>query len=394
MPLAPYAVSETNSRGRQYPVVLAKDRTAFQRDYTRILHSQAFRRLQGKTQVFGGYRPIAVRSRMSHSMEVEQISRSLARQMNLNQDLCAALAIGHDMGHAPFGHLGQDALDLSMKQYGGFEHNHQALRLVDELECPYPAHPGLNLMFETREGLLKHCRPARAAVLGDIAKRHLNGQSPTLEAQAVDVSDALAYLHADLEDAVLLGVITLDQLDVLEGFTQAKRRIQAMMPGQPLPMAAGMAAIDPAQAANHRTLFQEVMRNMLAHAIEDVVRASKVRLLQDDPKSPDHARSLPPLIGFAEESRANIVALRKFSRDFIYDSPSVREERNGKDVLVQALFSAAVDNPEFLGVDPVQLRLDPYRAAADRVAAMTDAEADDWGRRLSIETVPARKAAP
>lgn len=385
MNLASYAVSETNSLGRQHPVSLAKDRTAFQRDYTRILHSQAFRRLQGKTQVFGGYRPIAVRSRMSHSMEVEQISRSLARQMHLNQDLCAALAIGHDIGHAPFGHLGQDALDECMKEHGGFEHNHQALRLVDELESPYPGHPGLNLMFETREGLLKHCRPHRAKTLGDVAKRHLTGKSSTLEAQAVDMADALAYLHADIEDAVMLGVIGVGQLEALQSYQGARERVRLQMPGWAMPTDAGMHSPDPTEASAHRTMFQELVRNMLAHGIEDVVRSSKIRLLQEMPKSPEDVRDLSPLIDFSEEQRQHMAELRKFSRAHIYDSPSVREERAGKDQLVKDLFAAAVERPQFFGVDPVQLKINPYRAATDRVAAMTDAEASDWGNRLALE---------
>jgi dGTPase len=259
MPDSSYAVSEQNSRGRQYPVAPTRDRSAFQRDYTRLVHSHSFRRLQGKTQVFPAewFQPSPIdllhkdycsvpgylqalrmspsdthRTRMSHSIEVEQISRSLARALNLNSDLAGTLAVGHDIGHPPFGHTGQDALNSLFADVGGFEHNHHALLLVDKIESPYQEHPGLNLMFETREGLLKHCSLERAKLLGPVAGRHFTGESPPLEVQAVDAADQIAYLFGDLEDAVDRFVLSPDQLSEQYWFRDAWAKAQ---PGIPIP---------------------------------------------------------------------------------------------------------------------------------------------------------------
>ena len=222
MSLASYAVTDDKSKGRPIAEPAPKDgRSEFARDRDRVTHSYAFRQLSGKTQVFTpasnqfGASPSekilyddAMRTRMSHSIEVAQVARSIARALKLNEDLSETLALAHDMGHTPFGHSGQDVLNECMKPYGGFEHNIQSLRVVTDLEHRYMEFKGLNLMFETREGILKHCSTKNAQILGDVAWRHREGKSPTLEAQATDLGDAIAYMCHDIDDGIRSGLIT------------------------------------------------------------------------------------------------------------------------------------------------------------------------------------------
>ena len=229
--LAPYAVTEANSRGRRHDEPAPVARGQFQRDRDRIVHSTAFRRLEYKTQVFVNHEGDLFRTRLTHSIEVAQITRGIARELGLNEDLAESIAFAHDLGHTPFGHAGQDALNACMKDFGGFEHNLQSLRTVDLLEDRYAAFDGLNLMFETREGILKHCSRANAERLGDVGRRFLEGSQPALEAQLANLADEIAYNNHDVDDGLRSGLITLEQLDDVPLFAAQRREAEARWPG-------------------------------------------------------------------------------------------------------------------------------------------------------------------
>ena len=375
--LASYAVTEQNSRGRLHPVQLAKDRNAFQRDYTRLVHSRSCRRLQGKTQVFPAEQGTlydAYRTRLTHSLEVEQIARSGARHLGLNQDLCGALAIGHDIGHAPFGHTGQDVLNDLFKDIGGFEHNHHALRLVDILESPYPTHRGLNLMFETREGLLKHCTHARAQSLGAVAERHITGQSPPLEVQLVDASDQIAYLHGDLEDAVDKGLFTPEFLmDEMPGFALFWADVQKAFPGTRLPTTKDLN--DPSTAQPARAALGEVWRRMLSDAIDNMVLTSRSNIELEQIETLGDVRAARPLIALSEDKAKLHRDLRRFSRTWIYESPQVREHRDIERKALRDLHDSVMANPSVWGMTgPTP----PREELRDWMAGLTDRAVMSW----------------
>jgi dGTPase len=380
MPLTSYAVNEDNSRGRQHRITLAHDRNAFQRDYTRVLHSSAFRRLSGKTQVFSAILGDQFRTRMTHSLEVEQVARSIARRLNLNDDLAGVLAISHDIGHAPFGHTGQDVLNDLMKDHGGFEHNAQALRLVDELESPYRHHRGLNLMFETREGLLKHCTPTRAQALGPIAARHLDGRSSTLEAQVVDWADAIAYTHADLEDAFKMGVLSLDELVQAPGYKETFERIQQRdghtQPPTPADLKAGGE-----RGRQAKALIQEVLREMMSEAIDDLVVSTRAALEGSRIRTLDDVRKSKPLVQFSPAMRAQHTALKRFSRTTIYSHPRIEEMRQQHSIVLRDLFAIYERQPQVLGGNSSE-ETNLYRRIADHISGMTDRFAIDEHARL------------
>ncbi|MEM6514517.1 MAG: deoxyguanosinetriphosphate triphosphohydrolase, partial [Pseudomonadota bacterium] len=212
MTLAPYAADETRSSGRRVAESAAEYRGEYQRDRDRIIHSTAFRRLAHKTQVFVSGQGDLYRTRLTHSIEVAQIGRTVALALGLSEPLTEAICLAHDLGHTPFGHAGQDILNTCMRDYGGFEHNFQSLRVVDELETRYADFPGLNLMFETREGILKHCSLNNARTLDELGKRFINREQPGLEAQVADFADAIAYNNHDVDDGFRAGMLTLDQL--------------------------------------------------------------------------------------------------------------------------------------------------------------------------------------
>lgn len=377
--LAKYATTELNSRGREHQVQLAKDRNPFQRDYTRILHSRTWRLTQGKTQVFpaemGGISD-TYRTRMSHSLEVEQISRSIARQLGLNQDLCASLSIGHDIGHAPFGHSGQDILNEAFSDIGGFEHNHQALRLVDLIESPYPDHLGLNLMFETREGLLKHCSRERALSLGPVAARHLDGTHPVLEVQVVDLSDSIAYLHGDLEDAIDKGIVTPSFLmNEMPGFKMFWEQAVSSFPDLQFPSDTDVK--DPVKSRSARAALSEVWRRMLSDAIESAVSQSRYNLETHKIDNLFDVRLFgKPLISLSNEKAELHRNLRKFSRKYIYEHEIVEARRIEDRAALKALCSAAIENPLSFGLN--KKALDDKRVILDWIASLTDRSVTDW----------------
>lgn len=347
--LAYYAVSEYNSRGRQHPVILAKDRNAFQRDYTRLVHSRSFRKLHGKTQVFPaemGEMHDTYRTRMSHSIEVEQVARSIARALKVNEDLCGALAVGHDIGHAPFGHLGQDVLNDLFKDIGGFEHNYQALKIVDQLESPYPDYKGLNLMFETREGLLKHCNRDRATALGAVAERHLNGSSPPLEVQIVDAADQIAYLHGDLEDAFDKGLFDNIDLNEIPGFSDAWEEILKESPHLSFPSKQSLVSNDHHTRQSTSAIVGEVWRKMLSNSVNNLIIHSRSNIELCGIETLSDVRLSSPLITLPPPCAELNRAIRAFSRKNIYNHPRVTHYLKTAEEAFRMLYEKAMEHPE------------------------------------------------
>lgn len=279
--LAPWASRPGLSRGRRYPQPPAPTRSEFQRDRDRIVHSSAFRRLVYKTQVFVNHEGDMFRTRLTHSLEVAQLARAIARALNLEEDLAEAIALAHDLGHTPFGHAGQDALNACMAAHGGFEHNLQSLRVVDVLEQRYPDYDGLNLCFETREGILKHCSPSNArrieqAEPGGVARRFLDGTQPSLEAQLTNLADEIAYNAHDLDDGVRSGLLTLEQVAA-----------------EPLAARFHAQALAEHPRLQGRRLLYETIRRMLSEQVYDVIRHTRAALAEAAPASADAARAAP-----------------------------------------------------------------------------------------------------
>ncbi|MFM2118737.1 MAG: hypothetical protein RL722_205 [Pseudomonadota bacterium] len=372
--LAAWASDPARSRGRRLDEPGAPTRNAFQRDRDRIVHSTAFRRLVYKTQVFLNHEGDLFRTRLTHSLEVAQIGRSIARSLGLHEDLVEAIALAHDLGHTPFGHAGQEALQHCMAAHQGFEHNLQSLRVVDVLEQRYAGFDGLNLCFETREGVLKHC-PARVARWierhepGGIGRRFLDRSQPGLEAQLANLADAIAYNAHDVDDGVRSGLITLEQAARVPLI--ARFRDQAL---QDHPELAGRS--------DRRLLF-ETLRRMLSAQIYDVIDHSRAALQAAGVRSADEARAAArPLISFSPAMRAESQALSRFLFRQLYRHPQVMEStRRGRQVIAD-LFAAYVSRPQEM---PADFAASPLRerAAADYVAGMTDRYAIREHRRLT-----------
>ena len=359
MTLAPYACDPAQSRGRRHPVTPAPTRDDFQRDRDRIVHSTAFRRLVYKTQVFLNHEGDLFRTRLTHSIEVAQLARSIARALQLNEDLTEAIALAHDLGHTPFGHAGQDALNDCMAAHGGFEHNLQSLRVVDWLEHRYPDHDGLNLSFETREGILKHCSAANARLLeaaepGGVARRFIDGTQPSLEAQLANLADEIAYNAHDIDDGVRSGLLTLAQVAEVPLFARHLRTVRAEYP----------------RLAERRTLY-EAIRRMLSAQIYDVIDATGAALAAAAPRSADDARRTGRLVQFSAEMRAQSSALKRFLFANLYRHPQVVDTTAQARQVVRELFAAYLDRPAELRPSFAE-RPDRERAVADYIAGMTD----------------------
>jgi dGTPase len=372
--LAPYACDPARSRGRRHPEPPAPTRNDHQRDRDRIVHSTAFRRLVYKTQVFLNHEGDLFRTRLTHSLEVAQLGRSIARTLRLNEDLVEAIALAHDLGHTPFGHAGQDALDECLRDHGGFEHNLQSLRVVDRLEQRYPDFDGLNLTFETREGILKHCTRRRAEELearepGGVARRFLDGTQPSLEAQLVNVADEIAYSAHDIDDGVRSGLLTLDQL---EAVPLVARYLAA-------------ARADHPRLAGRRLLF-ETIRRLLSQLVYDVIDHTGERLQQLAPADADAVRRAPPLVGFGEATRAEVVALKRFLFQALYRHPQVVAKTNAGRQVVRELYAAYLAAPAEMPADYAQA-VDLPRAVADYIAGMTDRFALREHQRLTGRAV-------
>ena len=358
--LAPYASLPECSRGRRHPEPPPSNRSEFQRDRDRIIHANAFRRLEYKTQVFVNHEGDLFRTRLTHSLEVAQIARVLARSLGLNEDLTEAIALAHDLGHTPFGHAGQDELNACMREFapdaGGFEHNLQSLRVVDTLEERYAAFEGLNLCFETREGILKHCSLAHARQLGDVGQRFIDKTQPSLEAQLANLADEIAYNNHDIDDGIRSGLLTVDQLQTVPLFQRHYAQASSRWPG--------VAA---------RRIVSETIRQMINTLIVDVTETSAARLAQIRPPDADAARQCGALIAFSDPLRQEADALKKFLMDHLYRHYKVMRMTAKARRIVRELFTAFIEDPRLLPPDYRYEGLSlQARAIADYIAGMTD----------------------
>ena len=321
--LAPYAATVPSSRGRRHAEPPPALRTEFQRDRDRIVHSTAFRRLVYKTQVFVNYEGDLYRTRLTHSLEVAQIARTVARALRLNEDLAEAISLAHDLGHTPFGHAGQDALNACMRDFGGFEHNLQSLRVVDHLEDRYASFRGLNLTFETREGILKHCSLKHARELGDVGRRFLDRTQTGLEAQLANIADEIAYNNHDVDDGLRSGLVTLEQLGAVPFFAEHLRHIDRRHPNSK-PQLRG----------------SEAVREMIGELVADLVRATSAAIAAAAPGHIDDVRALPHgLVDLSPPLREAQLALKQFLRDALYTHPHVRQMTEQAQDTVRYLFT-------------------------------------------------------
>jgi len=364
--LAPYAACSSRSRGRVHAEPPPTGRDEFQRDRDRIIHSTAFRRLEYKTQVFVNHEGDLFRTRLTHSLEVAQIARSIARNLGLNEALTEAISLAHDLGHTPFGHAGQDALNACMAEHGGFEHNLQSLRVVDLLEERYADFDGLNLTFETREGILKHCSRRNAERLGPIGERFLRGEQPSLEAQLANVADELAYNNHDVDDGLRSGLITLEQLEQVGIFARHIAEVRARYPGL-----AG------------RRLIHETIRRMINTLVVDLTNESRRLIAEHAPASIEAVRMSPPMIGFSRAVAAEQVELKQFLRHALYRHYLVVRMSGKSQRILSELFSAFIGDHRLLPPqDQARAGVDAARAIADYIAGMTDRYAIREHRRL------------
>lgn len=373
--LAACAARTGSGRGRQYPEPTHAYRGEFQRDRDRVIHSGGFRRLVYKTQVFINHEGDLYRTRLTHSLEVAQIARTVARALSLNEELVEAIALAHDLGHPPFGHAGEDALNECMKPWGGFEHNLQSLRVVDELEERYLAFPGLNLCFETREGILKHCSRRHARHLGAVGERFLLRQQPGLEAQVVNLADEIAYNNHDVDDGLRSGLLTEDALSAVPLF---RRHHAPLLSANP--------------HASRRALIHETIRGMINEVVTDLIETTRKNLAAHELKSIDDVRTLKvPLVGFSPVVRTAHLGLKRFLHQHLYRHERVLDVTSRAQQMLKELFGCYMDSPETMPAEHSTRsrqweaeRGEPGRAlaVADYVAGMTDRYAYAEYRRL------------
>jgi dGTPase len=360
--LADWASRAERTRGRRLPEPGEAPGAAYRIDRERIVHCTAFRRLVYKTQVFVNHEGDLFRTRLTHSLEVAQIARGAARRLQLDEDLVEAIALAHDLGHTPFGHAGQDALHECMRAHGGFEHNLQSLRVVDELEQRLPACDGLNLSFETREGILKHCSRANAERLeaaepGGVGRRFLAGMQPSLEAQLVNLADEIAYNTHDIDDGVRSGLIADDQLAELALY---RRHRDAAQHGWP-----------PSREMQPRRLLFDVLQRLLAAQVDDLVQSTRERLQRAAPGDVDAVRHGPALAAFSPGLREELDALKRFLFAALYRHPQVQHNTDLGRQVVRELFAAYLASPQEMPPEHAG-RDRRERAVADYIAGMTD----------------------
>ena len=371
-PLAPYAAMESRSKGRRFSEPHDRYRGQYQRDRDRIIHSTAFRRLVYKTQVFVNHEGDLYRTRLTHSLEVAQIGRSVAVALQLNETLTEAICLAHDLGHTPFGHAGQDTLNACMRDYGGFEHNLQSLRVVDELEAKYADFPGLNLMFETREGILKHCSRNNARMLGDLGERFLKRTQPGLEAQLADIADAVAYNNHDVDDGYRAGLISLDQLREQPLFETQYCEVTRRYPG-----------------LEDRRLIYEIIRRMINTVVTDLIETTKRDLEAAAPQSIDDVRAAGvPLVGFSAEIGEQHRMLKQFLHQHLYSHEQKLEMTRKVQTVLWDLFDTFMNDVgrmpgEFAARAAEGDKAGRARVVADYIAGMTDRYAFAEHRRIS-----------
>ena len=363
--LAPYACNDTNSSGRLYKENYPSYRNQYQRDRDRIIHSAAFRRLEYKTQVFVNHEGDLFRTRLTHSLEVAQIARSIARELGLHEDLSEGIALAHDLGHTPFGHAGQTALNDCMKDFGGFEHNLQSLRVVDKLEEKYAEHPGLNLMFETREGILKHCSVKNAKHLGDIGKRFIEKKQPSLEAQLCDLSDETAYINHDVDDGLRYGLINIEDMMEVALFRDQHKIVIELYPN-----------------INPRRLIHEIIRRMINVMVVDLIETSRANIKAANITSVnDVRRHGNPIIAFSHTMQDQKHELKQFLRIRLYQHYRVHRMSCKAIAILKALFESFMDNKNILPPEALEHcntlmssngETGFARGIADYIAGMTD----------------------
>lgn len=377
--LAPYAAQSAKTKGRRFSESAPGSRSEFQRDRDRIIHSTAFRRLEYKTQVFVNHEGDLFRTRLTHSIEVAQIARSIARNLRLNEDLVEAISLAHDLGHTPFGHAGQDALNSCMKDYGGFEHNLQSLRVVDVLEERYASFEGLNLSFESREGILKHCSLNNARTLGDVGQRFIDRTQPSLEAQLTNLADEIAYNNHDIDDGLRSGLLNESQLMEVDCYARFRREVDLTYPG-----IAGRRAIS------------ETIRRMINLLITDLIQTSEQRIADCAPKTIDDVRAMPAMIAFSDVMYQEAKVLKQFLYENLYRHYLVNRMSNKAKNTVRELFTLMMAEPGLVPPDyqvkaqsdSQQTQLTQARRIADYIAGMTDRFAIREHKRLyEIEEV-------
>lgn len=363
--LAPYAALDQHSLGRQYQESTPAYRGEFQRDRDRVIHATAFRRLEYKTQVFVNHEGDLFRTRLTHSIEVAQIARTIARAMHLNEDLCEAIALAHDLGHTPFGHAGQDELNHCMKDYGGFEHNLQSLRVVDILEEKYADFPGINLTFEAREGILKHCSLANAALLGDVGRRFIDKTMPGLEAQLTNFADEIAYNNHDVDDGLRSGLISVKQLLDIPLFSEQYAEVKSRYPD-----------------LREKRTINETVRRIINVQVVDLIKTSSDRIASVNPADIFAVRQCrQDLIGFSDEMGAKNLQLKQFLRHNLYQHYRVMRMSAKSTRVLRRLFHAFMETPRLLPEDFYQKAVKgksehgesgQARIIADYIAGMTD----------------------
>ena len=370
--LAPFAAHDALSRGRRYQEPKPEYRTEYQRDRDRVIHSTAFRRLVYKTQVFVNHEGDLYRTRLTHSLEVTQIARTIARALYLNETLVEAIALSHDLGHTPFGHAGQDSLNDCMNEYGGFEHNLQSLRVVDELEVKYAEFSGLNLSFETREGILKHCSIKNARELGDVGERFLKGEQFSLEAQVANIADAIAYNNHDVDDGLRSGFISIDQLREQQLFQKYYEE-----------------TLKQYSKIENRQLRYETIRRMINAQVNDLINTTNNRLKELNLDSIDAVRKhSSPIVGFSDVMLEQHIELKSFLMKNLYRHEKVLEMTSQAKAVIELLFQQYMEQPKKMSEEFYQKALmckykNKARIVADYISGMTDRFAIREHKRLA-----------
>ena len=360
--LASYSLKSSNTIGRKYKENPPIRRTEFQRDRERIIHSTAFRRLEYKTQVFVNHEGDMYRTRLTHTIEVAQISRAVARALKINEDLTEAISLSHDLGHTPFGHAGQDILNEHMKNFGGFEHNIQSLRIVDKLENVYPNFSGLNLCFETREGILKKCNKAFARKIGDVANRILNKEQASLEAQVTNLCDEIAYNNHDIQDGIRAKKIFLGQLEEVPIF---KNQMKITLKHYP--------------KLSKSKIVNETVRRIINLLITDLISNSEKNILEHNIETPQDVKNFDKqIIGFSEKIKMENITLKRFLHKNLYQHPDVKIMTDRAVKVISDLFEAYLNDINLLPKEYLKYNLEKInnkskeRVVSDYIAGMTD----------------------
>ena len=355
MNLKPFAADPNKSLGRQFKEAPSKLRNDFQRDRDRIIHSGAFRRLEYKTQVFVNHEGDMFRTRLTHSLEVAQIARGISRTLGLHEDLAEAISLAHDLGHTPFGHAGQTALNRCMKAYGGFEHNLQSLRIVDSLENDYVEFLGLNLTFETREGILKHCSNKNALKLGKVGERFIKKKQPSLEAQLVNFADEIAYNHHDIDDGFRSGLLTFDQLQEVSFFNEICLDVKSESP-----------------SIDNRKCMRATIRRMMNLFVMDLCVQSQALIDKQSLSSIDEARNADKSIALSVGMTKKQQILKQFLREALYLHPRVQTMTDNANEVINSLFKKLMQNPELININKKYDQNEIAIMVSDYIAGMTD----------------------